>query len=70
MDLLNAAKSIIQTVAPTIGTAVGGPLGGMAVKAISEALLGKPDGTPDEVSKAIALLEKAGRLKDGKILAN
>lgn len=65
MDLLNAAKSIIQTVAPTIGTAVGGPLGGMAVKAISEALLGKPDGTPDEVSKAIenATPEQLTKLK-------
>jgi hypothetical protein len=31
-------KSIVSTVAPWIGTALGGPLGGMAVEAAAKAL--------------------------------
>ena len=53
MDLLGTAKAILQTVAPTIGTAIGGPFGGMAAKALSELLLGKPDGSEQELSTAI-----------------
>ena len=44
--------NIVKTVAPSIATAVGGPLAGMATRAISEALLGKPDGTEDELLQA------------------
>ena len=33
-------KSIIQSVAPVLGTAIGGPFGGMAIKTISSAILG------------------------------
>ena len=47
-------KSIVKTVAPTIGTALGGPLAGLGVKALSEALLGKEDGTEAEVAAAVA----------------
>ncbi len=32
--------NLVRTVAPSIASAVGGPLAGMATKAISEALLG------------------------------
>jgi len=32
------AKNLLGTVAPTLGQAIGGPLGGMAVKAIAEKL--------------------------------
>lgn len=46
-------KSLIRTVAPTIGTALGGPLGGSAVAAVAQALLGKP-GTEEEVATAMA----------------
>lgn len=46
-------KSIVGTVAPTIASALGGPLAGIAVGALSEAVLGKPDGTEKEVSTAI-----------------
>jgi uncharacterized membrane protein (DUF485 family) len=53
MDLVDTAKSILRTVAPAIGTAIAGPFGGMAAKAVSELLLGKPDGTPEELSQAI-----------------
>ncbi|MCB0289642.1 MAG: hypothetical protein KDH97_05225 [Calditrichaeota bacterium] len=45
--------NIIKEVAPTIGSAIGGPLGGMATKFISEKLLGKPDASPDEIEEAI-----------------
>jgi hypothetical protein len=44
--------SIVRTVAPTIASAVGGPLAGMAVRTISDALLGKPDGTEEELTQA------------------
>lgn len=44
--------NLVRTVAPSIATAVGGPLAGMATRAISEALLGKPDGTEDELLNA------------------
>lgn len=37
-ELLNTAKQIIATVAPTVATALGGPLGGMAMKTIMTAL--------------------------------
>ena len=46
--------NLVRTVAPTIATAVGGPLAGMATRAISEALLGKPDGTEAELAQAAA----------------
>ena len=47
-------KDIVRAVAPTLGVALGGPMGGMAAKAISGALLGKDDGTPSEVEAAMA----------------
>lgn len=45
-------KNIIATVAPWIGTALGGPLGGMAVEAAANAL-GLSDKTADAVKGAI-----------------
>lgn len=45
--------SIIKTIAPWIGTALGGPLGGMAVDAIASAL-GLADKTTDAVKQAIS----------------
>ncbi len=49
---MEALLNLVKTVAPSIATAVGGPLAGMATRAISEALLGKPDGTEDELLEA------------------
>ena len=49
---MEALLNLVRTVAPSIATAVGGPLAGMATRAISEALLGKPDGTEDELLNA------------------
>lgn len=46
-------QSLIKTVAPWIGTAIGGPLGGMAVTAAANAL-GIPDKTIEAVKAAIA----------------
>jgi hypothetical protein len=46
--------NLVRTVAPSIASAVGGPLAGMATPAISEALLGKPDGTEAELTEAAA----------------
>ena len=49
---MEALLNLVKTVAPSIATAVGGPLAGMATRAISEALLGKPDATEDELVEA------------------
>ena len=53
MDL-GPFKGLIQNVAPTLATALGGPVAGMAVKALSTALLGQPDGTEDDIKAAMA----------------
>ena len=46
--------NLVRTVAPTIALAIGGPLAGMATRAISEALLGRSDATEDELVQAAA----------------
>lgn len=47
--------SVLKAVAPTLAMAIPIPgVGGIAVKAISQALLGKPEGTENELTKAIA----------------
>lgn len=46
-------RKIIGAVAPGIATALGGPLAGVATQALSAALLGKGDGTEQEISAAI-----------------
>ena len=50
MDLLK----IVGAVAPTIATAIGGPLGGMAMKVVGEALGLPPDSSEKDVSRAMA----------------
>lgn len=47
-------KSIVGTVAPTIATALGGPLAGMATKAIAGALGLSEDTDDDAVATAVA----------------
>jgi len=45
-------QDILKTVAPILGTAIGGPFGGMAAKAITGAILGEDSATDDiEVAK-------------------
>lgn len=47
-------KRLVRTVAPGIATALGGPLVGAAVQSVSAAVLGRPDGTEEEVALAVA----------------
>ena len=46
-------KKIVGSVAPTLATALGGPLAGVAVKTLAGQLLGKESATEDEVAQAI-----------------
>ena len=46
-------KSLVGSVAPTIATALGGPMAGMAVKAIAGGLGLDPDATEADISKAL-----------------
>jgi hypothetical protein len=52
MDLGPFGK-LIANVAPTIATALGGPVAGMAVKALSTALFGHGDGTEGDIKAAL-----------------
>ncbi|CAB4134306.1 hypothetical protein UFOVP266_44 [uncultured Caudovirales phage] len=54
MDILKTFGPLIGSVAPTIATALGGPVAGLAVKAISGALFGHEDGTQDDIMTALA----------------
>ena len=46
-------KKVVGAVAPGLATALGGPLAGVAVSALSEQLLGRPDGSEAEVATAL-----------------
>jgi hypothetical protein len=46
-------QALLRTVAPWIGTAIGGPLGGMAVEAVANAL-GVSEKTQDAVKQALS----------------
>lgn len=46
-------KTIVKSIAPTIGTALGGPLAGTAVKVLGNILLGNEDAGHTEVEQAI-----------------
>lgn len=46
-------KSIIGSVAPTLATALGGPMAGMAVKAIAGSVLGDESASEKDIEKAI-----------------
>ena len=54
MDLLKAFGPLIGSVAPSIATALGGPLAGMAIKALSQALLGNESGSEDDLKAAMS----------------
>lgn len=47
-------KSIVGSVAPTLASALGGPLAGMAVSAVSQAVLGKADASEADIGEAIS----------------
>jgi hypothetical protein len=54
MDILKTFGPLIGSVAPTIATALGGPVAGIAVKALSNALFGHQEGTQDDIMTALA----------------
>ena len=54
MDIMKTFGPLINSVAPTIGTALLGPVGGMAVKALSGALFGHDEATKDDIMTALA----------------
>jgi hypothetical protein len=54
MDLLKQFGPLLGQIAPTIATALGGPLAGIAVKTLSAVLLGHENGSQEDVSAAIS----------------
>lgn len=54
MSLLDQFGPLLGQVAPTIATALGGPLAGVAVKTLSNVLLGHENGSEDDVKAAMA----------------
>lgn len=65
--MFDAIKSIIGAVAPTLGTAIGGPLGGAAVSMIADALGCEP--TERAVEKAVqtATPEQLAQIKKAEL---
>jgi membrane-bound ClpP family serine protease len=65
MDLLKQFGPLLSQVAPTIATALGGPLAGIAVKTLSNSLLGHENGTEEDVATAMqsATPEQLGAIK-------
>jgi hypothetical protein len=59
-------KNLVKTVAPLLGTALGGPLAGAATKFIADKFLGSPDATEEDISKALAFAspEQLVKLKE------
>ena len=54
MNLLESFGPLLGQLAPTIATALGGPLAGVAGKTLSNALFGHEDATEDQISDAMA----------------
>jgi len=59
-------KSIVGKIAPILGTALGGPMAGTAVKFIADNLLGNPEATVEEIEAGIlsASPEQLTKLKE------
>ena len=53
MDLLKAFGPLLGQIAPTLATALGGPMAGLAVKTLSNVLLGHEEGTDEDLSNAL-----------------
>jgi len=56
-------RGLVKAVAPTIATALGGPLAGLGVRALSEAMLGRPDGSESDVARALEMADGAALVK-------
>ena len=54
MDLIAKFGPLLGQIAPSIATALGGPLAGVAVRSLSNALFGHEDGTEQQVSDALS----------------
>jgi len=54
MDLLKQFGPLLGQLAPSIATALGGPLAGVAVKTLSSALFGHEEATEEQISTAMA----------------
>jgi hypothetical protein len=54
VDLIAKFGPLLGQVAPTIATALGGPLAGVAVRTLSNALFGHEDASEDQVSEALS----------------
>ena len=54
MDLIAKFGPLLGQVAPSIATALGGPLAGVAIKTLSNAVFGHEDATEQQVSEAMA----------------
>lgn len=54
MSLLDQFGPLLGQVAPTIATALGGPLAGVAIKTLSNVLLGHEGGSEDDVKASLA----------------
>jgi hypothetical protein len=59
-------KETLSAVAPVLGAALGGPVGGVASKFIADKLLGKPDADIEEIEQAILTSspEQLSKLKE------
>jgi hypothetical protein len=64
----DAAVGLLKTVAPTIATAVLGPLGGVAIGFLSKKLLGKDNATADEISNFVTQMRDPEQLVQLKAL--
>lgn len=58
-------KKLVAGIAPAIGTALGGPLVGVAVSQLGSALLGDPDASEADVAATLA----SGRLTGDQVVA-
>jgi len=54
VDLIAKFGPLLGQVAPSIATALGGPLAGVAIKTLSNAVFGHEDATEQQVSEAMA----------------
>jgi len=63
----NAIKSLIGTLAPTIGKALGGPLGGAAAQTIASVLGCKPDEKSIEQAVQTASPEQLAEIKNAEL---
>jgi len=53
MDILKTVGPLLGQLAPTLATALGGPLAGLATKTLSNVLLGTENGSEADIAKAM-----------------